>query len=929
MTELFIEVLNCSFAASVAGLFVLIFRQLLRRVPRKFSYLLWVVVLFRALCPFSLESVLSLMPVQSRPIEQEIVYQQVPRITTGVTAADHAANYVLQTVVPTPEIGASVNPMQIILEVLAFLWIFGGIFLLLWSGISYWRLSRKLKTAVRLEANVWESDQIGTALVVGFWRPRIILPNGLSAEEREVILAHERVHIARRDNWIKMLAFLAICVHWFNPFLWLCWRLAQKDMEMSCDEAVLRNMEGDPRKFYSTTLLNLSERQAGIFSPLAFGESNVKSRIRNVLRYRKPIRWIAIAAGIAAVGVCVGLLLNRPAAEQTLSELDAAFDLSQREYSRIQVRNGAAVLAREKKEAFDLEEWLETVRVFPQEIDQDRSEIRPIEYRWTIFWMNDGTEYQASANFYDDFHYVWLDNEVKPSLTYEVANPEELQKRWQEIYTDAVGTAGVTFTQIQNGKILMGTEFVDWKSASQVTQHLLSGEPEGEEVHWDVPEVSEYLKIEIGFDRIYYVYEENGAYWAESAKNADRHQIPGEDYWALMSMGGRRPLHAESGDYSVVLNPLPDAEWDSQTNSLYGSMWIYLRYQDELIAKSLEQLNLQVGDHFLLEDVQIGDLTGEGSVEMALPLSGGGYRLYRTSDGQLQNMGDYSSISPLVRSSVDLEISGACGPENQNQGLKIVLLPGSNVPEDALFHIEATQGTLYVTEDGKRSGKAEGEYPTGTEFEWVPEQFVYGARADIRFDWKESHQGCSGVVVLRCGEDQTWRGDTENLPNEEIISPISVGKLQVGENVAELLLIEGSILKDQPLGGGTYETNYQGEYVLRLSRNSQQLSELVLGTRNFPGSFTIRSADYDGNGQTPEFAVGQWAGSNQKAYDIFSIREDQLIFCGSIMSSEFPEDFSPVFQSENGEIRTTLYDTETGEMENVVWSYEEDRYIQK
>lgn len=813
MTEIFIEVLNCTLAAAIAGLAVLLLRILLRRAPKKFSYLLWAVVLFRALCPFSPESALSLMPVQSRPISQDIVYQQSPHIDTGVPAVDDAAGAVLQYA--APQAASSANPLQVWMFVLAVLWAAGAVLLVLWAAVSYWRLRRRLRTAVRLEGNVWETDRIGTAVVMGFFRPAVYLPAGLSQEEQEVILAHERVHLARKDHWFKALAFLALCIHWFNPVLWLCWHFAQKDMEMSCDEVVLRDMEGDGRKRYSLTLLRLSERQSGLFSPIAFGENGVKGRIKNVLRYKKPVGWVLVAAGLLAAGLIAGLFFNPPG-ERTLAETDECYDLEAQQYDRAWVDFRDRVLLRSGEDIRDIGQFLEQVRLKPGEIQTDSPDREESGIRFALAPADaDGVEDAYTVQFSVGFREAVLSGTDGSFARYEVANPEELTALWDASLGQELGTSGLwlSFAVYLGGAEVSRVNFADWESVSQTTAYLLSGEPQSEPVSRDRPDAADYLEISLGADRVYFVYEEEGRYWAE-CQNEYRHVIPAESYASLMR-------------YATVNRD--------------------------------------------------------------------------------------SRMPALVSTEV-------YGPDSDGEGLPL-LLTGGSLPEETLYAVRADSGSLLALgENGPVP--ADGEYPAGTVFYWVPENFPSGGLALISAEWQEGDFTHSAPLMLTCS-DGFWRS-TETGWSEAILPlPFQAGDLAVGEYRVKLLMIlPGDSEVDAP-GGGTYEQNYRGEYILRLSRNGTDLFELVLGERNFPGGILIRSADYDGDPDTPEFALGQWAGSSQMAYEIFSIRGGELVSCGEILSSEFREDFSPVFSAEDGVIRTSLYDTEAGELRQVSWAYDE------
>ena len=328
MSELFLTVLNMSITASYVILFVIIVRLLLKKAPKFISYVLWGVVAFRLIIPFSFESVFSFMPRNTNavPIPPDIIYQQSPRINSGIEVVDSFVNDSL----PVPTVGASVNPLQIYVEIGAHIWVLGMIALLIISIVSVMLLKKQLKGAQLIEKNIYEADNLKTPFVLGLINPKIYLPIGLSEEERNYILLHEQTHIHRKDHIIKVLAFLILSVHWFNPFVWIAFILMSTDMEMSCDEKVLKAMNENVKKPYANTLLSLAAgRHVLNGSPLAFGEGNVKGRIKNILNYKKPKFWVIAVSIILVVTVGTGLTFNPKA--DGLKESEQITDTAQQE----------------------------------------------------------------------------------------------------------------------------------------------------------------------------------------------------------------------------------------------------------------------------------------------------------------------------------------------------------------------------------------------------------------------------------------------------------------------------------------------------------------------------------------------------------------------------------------------------------------------
>jgi beta-lactamase regulating signal transducer with metallopeptidase domain len=309
MNKLFLTILNMSLTASYVIIFVILVRLLLKKAPKVISYALWGVVAFRLIIPFSFESMFSLLPrnTNTGPIPHDIIYQQSPQINSGIEVVD---SFVSESL-PAPTIGASVNPLQIYIEIGEYIWIFGIMVLLIYSLVSVLVLKSQLKSTQLIEKDIFEAKNLKTPFVLGLIRPKIYLPVGINANERSYILLHEQTHIHRKDHIIKVLAFLILSIHWFNPLVWIAFMLMSTDMELSCDEQVLKEMNEDIKKPYANSLLSLATgRHILNGSPLAFGEGNVKRRIKNVLNYRKPSFWMIVVSIIAVIIVGIALVTN-------------------------------------------------------------------------------------------------------------------------------------------------------------------------------------------------------------------------------------------------------------------------------------------------------------------------------------------------------------------------------------------------------------------------------------------------------------------------------------------------------------------------------------------------------------------------------------------------------------------------------------------
>lgn len=318
MDKIFLQILNMSITSSYVVLFVLILRFLLKKAPKVFSYGLWSIVFLRLVFPFSFQSIFSLISINTKTIPEEIIYMQTPQINSGIAAMDRVVNNYL----PSPAIGDSINPMQIWILLGQIIWIIGIGVLTIYTILTTIRLSKRLKSSKSLYDNIYETNRIKTPFVFGVVNPKIYLPENLSETEKSYIIKHEQTHIKRYDNIIKFLGFLVVSVHWFNPLVWFSFFLMSEDMELSCDEKVIKEMGPNIKKDYSSSLLTLSTGRRIIGgSPLAFGENNTKGRIKNILNYEKPGFWVTIVAIIVIIVAGVGLLSNPKEKETNTPEV--------------------------------------------------------------------------------------------------------------------------------------------------------------------------------------------------------------------------------------------------------------------------------------------------------------------------------------------------------------------------------------------------------------------------------------------------------------------------------------------------------------------------------------------------------------------------------------------------------------------------------
>lgn len=329
MTELFRTVLNMSITGAYIAAAIIILRLFMKKLPKKYSYMLWAILGIRLLCPFSFSSTVSLFNVlipekpeissgQMEYIPSDIEYSYEPKVTVSVPPVNETVN----TYLPPAEPNNSANLMQIVMSISAIVWLVGMAAMVIYTVLSYISVRKRVKGA-KEQNGIFICENIETPFVFGIIKPRIYLPENVSEEDMRYIIAHEQTHIRRGDHIVKLIAMAALCVHWFDPMVWISYRLMTKDMELSCDEKALGTFDEDVKKAYANALLNISMRQNKLTlgGVLSFGESDIKSRIKGVLGAKKPKVIVTIIAVIAVIIAAVCLLTNAVKKEKEFASI--------------------------------------------------------------------------------------------------------------------------------------------------------------------------------------------------------------------------------------------------------------------------------------------------------------------------------------------------------------------------------------------------------------------------------------------------------------------------------------------------------------------------------------------------------------------------------------------------------------------------------
>ena len=321
MADIFLKIVNMSISACWIVLAILLFRFVLKKAPKWINCVLWGIAGLRLIMPFSFESILSLIP-SAEFVPQELIHSNSSVNVSGTEIFNYIGNNPVSydlgisngslvfTEITAPD-GNYVNPLLIITSIASIVWIIGIAALLIYTIISFIRLKSKIGTAILLRDNIYQSEAVVSPFVLGIIKPKIYLPFNMNGQNMDHVIAHEQAHIRRKDHFWKPLGFLILTLHWFNPMVWLGYILLCRDIELACDEKVVKELNNEQRADYSEALLACSVNRRMIAAcPLAFGEVGVKDRIKSVLNYKKPAFWVIIVAVVASITVAVCFLTN-------------------------------------------------------------------------------------------------------------------------------------------------------------------------------------------------------------------------------------------------------------------------------------------------------------------------------------------------------------------------------------------------------------------------------------------------------------------------------------------------------------------------------------------------------------------------------------------------------------------------------------------
>lgn len=471
MSEFFLNIVNMSISASWIVLAVLLLRLLLKKAPKWINGILWGIVGLRLIMPFSFESIFSLIP--SSETISKAPDSPRPHFESGVTIIDNQVNDYLGEhyyEVVTKYTGHFAD----ITTILTIVWIVGIVLLLAYTIISYSRVKNKIGTAVLLRDNIYQSENVISPFVLGIIKPKIYLPFNMNEQDMEHVIAHEQAHINRKDHWWKPLGFLILTLHWFNPLMWLGYVLLCRDIELACDEKVIKELNTEQKADYSQALLNCSVNCRMIAAcPLAFGEVGVKDRVKSILNYKKPAFGIIVVAIIASIAVAVCFLTN-PTSNKLKDIENRTLNSITEETVAVWVSDGEnyhSIGAISK----NLLEDLSDIKISRKEVSLNRSEDRDASHTLVLQTKQDTdlTIYSYLKGLYiyfnSDFSSVWVNDGVKPTLSYKVINPEKVKGIFEHIKNYNVSEpaiGGVDSTNVHSFESTVS--YANWAEASEI-----------------------------------------------------------------------------------------------------------------------------------------------------------------------------------------------------------------------------------------------------------------------------------------------------------------------------------------------------------------------------------------------------------------------------------------------------------------------------
>lgn len=448
MLKLFLSILNMSISASWLILAVILIRYLLKKVPKSLTCMLWILVGIRMILPFSFESIFSLIP-SKQTIPENIMGPSIPMIQSGFDIVDNMINPIISD--GSIIVGHHhVDLMQFIVIISCIVWGIGVLSMFVYCIVSYVKLKRQVGASLQYKENAYFCDDITVPFILGVFDPKIYIPSDIDEEFIESVLAHEKSHLKRKDHIWKMIGYVILTIHWFNPLAWIAYVLLGRDIELACDELVIMNMEENNKREYCHALLSVSDQnRLLLICPLAFGEIGVKERIKMIANYKKPAFWIVLLSCVLCLVACAGFMSD-PVSDTTMRIVDindgATFEDALNDVCFVEVGSeNKSITLVYKKDMKSFTKSLQDVMLSKEAVLEDRSRDRFNEH-YMILHHNNGTNTKIHLNA--SLSEMWIEHGINVSYTYKIEDIEALKPMLSMITSYSSTLTGNDFSDL-------------------------------------------------------------------------------------------------------------------------------------------------------------------------------------------------------------------------------------------------------------------------------------------------------------------------------------------------------------------------------------------------------------------------------------------------------------------------------------------------
>lgn len=429
ISEHFLNLINMSISASWLILIIFLIRLIFRRIPKSTLCFLWIMAAARLVIPFDIESIISLVPSE-KTISMETVKNNKITVSSGISSVDTTVNDYMGDIY-AEGVSVAADLKEIALSIATVVWIIGMSVLFAFAVVSLVKTKGKVFSAVRIKDNIYYSDGILSPFVFGIFKPKIYLPFNICESDFEYVIAHESAHIKRLDNLTRPLWFLILCIHWFNPLVWLAYVCFCKDTELACDEKAIKNFSVSELKKYSEALLRCSVKEHLNISPVAFGEVGLKERIINIKKYKKPAVWVSALCGVTVFIIAVCFMTSPAGLPLGAIETGGSIERNAYEVTVSSKRGSATFTAKEEIDL--LLKDADNIRISKTEISDKRdADSEAYENVITVNYYSNDSRLTTEYLFSSDFSHVWRQDSVKPTKRYRVKKPEAARKFFNE-----------------------------------------------------------------------------------------------------------------------------------------------------------------------------------------------------------------------------------------------------------------------------------------------------------------------------------------------------------------------------------------------------------------------------------------------------------------------------------------------------------------